>query len=76
MSASEAPALDRAALLAAFDKHGARFVLIGGVAAQVYGATRLTKDLDICPDWSISARTGLRRISSVSPPRYGISEHG
>jgi len=52
VSADEAPALDRAALLAAFIRHGAEFVLVGGVAGQAYGATRVTKDLDLCPRWS------------------------
>jgi hypothetical protein len=25
---------------------------VGGVASQAYGATRLTKDLDLCPAWT------------------------
>jgi hypothetical protein len=62
VSAADAPALDRAALLAAFEKHGAKFVLVGGIAGQVYGATRLTKDLDICPDWS---STNLERVAAA-----------
>jgi hypothetical protein len=52
VSAEDAPALDRTALLAAFVEHDARFVIVGGVAGQVYGATRVTKDLDLCPAWS------------------------
>jgi hypothetical protein len=47
----------------------AKFVIVGGVASQVYGSTRVTKDLDLCPAW-------LRRTSSASPLRCGISEHG
>lgn len=62
MSAGEAPALDRAALLAALAEHGAKFVLVGGVAGQVYGATRVTKDLDICPDWSSE---NLERVAAA-----------
>jgi hypothetical protein len=62
VSAEGAPALDRAALLAAFAKHDAKFVLVGGVASQVYGATRVTKDLDICPDWSSE---NLERVAAA-----------
>jgi hypothetical protein len=62
VSAAEAPALDRAALLAALAEHDAKFVLVGGVAGQVYGATRVTKDLDICPDWSSE---NLERVAAA-----------
>lgn len=47
-----APPLDRAALLASLARHGVRFVLVGGLAAQAHGAARATKDADICPEWS------------------------
>lgn len=56
MSADLAPALDRATLLATLVEHDVEFVLVGGVAGQAYGATRVTKDLDLF-------RGGLRRIS-------------
>jgi hypothetical protein len=52
VTAEDAPALDRAALLAAFVEHDAKFVIVGGVAGQVCGSTRVTKDLDLCPAWS------------------------
>lgn len=29
-----------------------RFVLVGGLAAQVHGASGVTQDADICPEWS------------------------
>lgn len=47
-----APPLDRAALLASLARHGVRFVLVGGLAAQAHGAARARKDADICPEWS------------------------
>jgi hypothetical protein len=50
--AAAVPPLDRAALLAALDRHGVRFVLVGGLAAQAYGAKRFTNDADICAEWS------------------------
>ena len=41
--------LDPMALLRALDTHGVRFVVIGGVAMQLfYARDRLTRDLDIC----------------------------
>ena len=47
-----APPLDRAALLPSLARHGVRFVLVGGLAAQAHGAVRATQDADICPEWS------------------------
>jgi hypothetical protein len=46
------PPLDRPALLASLARHGVRFVLVGGLAAQAHGAARATQDADICPEWS------------------------
>jgi hypothetical protein len=48
----DSPPLDRAGLLGSLHRNGVRFVLVGGLAAQAHGATRATKDADICPDWS------------------------
>jgi hypothetical protein len=62
VSAEQAPPLDRAVLLAAFVEHGAQFVIVGGIAAQVYGATRVTKDLDLCPAWSAD---NLERVAAA-----------
>lgn len=41
-------AFDPRALLRALDRHGVRFVVIGGIAASVLGSPTLTRDLDIC----------------------------
>ena len=49
-------------LPAAFIKHGAEFVLVGGVAGQAYGATRVTNDLDLCPRWSAE---NLERVAAA-----------
>ena len=38
---------DLLALLAVLNRHQVDYVLVGGMAALVYGATRLTEDLDI-----------------------------
>lgn len=56
------PPLDRAALLGAFDAHGVRFILVGGLAAQAHGAARATQDADICPEWTID---NLFRLASA-----------
>jgi hypothetical protein len=48
-----APALDPARAFGALSRFEVEFVLVGcGLAAQARGATRLTKDLDICPAWT------------------------
>ena len=47
---SEALALRVDQLLRALSDGGVRFVIIGGLAAQVHGSPSLTGDVDICPD--------------------------
>jgi hypothetical protein len=49
-------------------------VIVGGVAAGIHGATRVTEDLDICPEWSeqnlgrlAAALTELQGQLSVGP---------
>jgi hypothetical protein len=37
-------------MLAALERHGARYVVIGGTAAAIGGANHVTFDLDITPD--------------------------
>lgn len=44
-----ATALDLAELLATLHRHGIEYTVIGGVAVQVHGHRRTTKDLDIIP---------------------------
>ena len=38
-------------MLSALSRHRVRFVAVGGQAAIWHGASRPTKDLDICPAW-------------------------
>lgn len=42
-------ALDARALLATLDRHAVEYTVIGGVAVQVHGHRRTTKDLDLIP---------------------------
>jgi hypothetical protein len=44
------PPYDAVAILSALQRHSARFVLIGGVAASVHGSPLITEDFDITPD--------------------------
>ncbi|MEO5903558.1 MAG: hypothetical protein ABIQ55_06050 [Gemmatimonadaceae bacterium] len=46
---SEIAPLDPERLIAALNKHDVRFVLIGALAARLYGFPRLTADADITP---------------------------
>ncbi len=41
--------LDADELFACLDRHGVRYVLIGGLAAVLHGSPLLTSDADICP---------------------------
>jgi hypothetical protein len=62
VTGDEAPPLDRAAILGVFARHGAQFVVVGGIAGQAHGATRLTKDLDLCPAWTME---NLGRVAAA-----------
>jgi hypothetical protein len=44
------------------DRHGVRYVLIGGLAAILYGASHLTTDVDVVPK---EARDNLDRLSAA-----------
>lgn len=46
------PPLRRVEILAALNRHGVEFILVGGVAAQAQGATKPTNDLDLCVRWT------------------------
>jgi predicted nucleotidyltransferase len=50
------------AILAALDRHGVRYVLIGGLAAILHGAPHVTTDVDIVPE---EALQNLERLSTV-----------
>ncbi len=52
MSGPELPELHSAKLLLALLERKVQFVVVGGIGAQLHGATRTTKDLDVCVAWS------------------------
>jgi hypothetical protein len=43
-----AAAFDPLRILKTLDRHGVRFVIIGGIAGRLWGSTTVTNDLDIC----------------------------
>jgi hypothetical protein len=49
---AEPAALDLAAVIAALERHQVRYVIIGGVAAQLHGSPAPTRGLDVTPDRS------------------------
>lgn len=49
-------------ILAVLDRHGVRYVLIGGLAAILYGAPHLTGDVDVVPEESPE---NLERLSAA-----------
>jgi hypothetical protein len=56
------PALDIEALLSTLDRHGVKFVLIGGVAARLHGSPLLTEDVDVTP---APSRENLGRLAAA-----------
>src|SRR5689334_4394643 len=46
------PPLHRRAIINSFVRHDVEFLIVGGIAAQLWGATRQTNDLDFCVRWT------------------------
>ncbi|MGI8575467.1 MAG: hypothetical protein ACR2MA_09005 [Egibacteraceae bacterium] len=53
---------DPLAVLRTLDRHGVRFVVIGGIAARLWGSPSLTGDLDLCYRRD---RENLRRLAEA-----------
>lgn len=49
-------------ILAALDRHGVRYVLIGGLAAVLHGSAHVTTDVDVVPEEAIH---NLERLSAA-----------
>ena len=47
---ADAPRFQPGAQFECLNRHGVRYVLIGGVAARLHGSIRKTGDVDICPE--------------------------
>ena len=52
MGDPDAPPLQAAELLRLLDGHNVRYIVVGGLAATVHGATRVTFDIDLVPEWT------------------------
>lgn len=52
MSSPELPKLHSAGLLGALLGREVQFLVVGGIGAQLHGATRATMDLDVCVPWT------------------------
>jgi len=58
---------DFRALLATLVEHGVEFIVVGGVAATVHGASRLTRDVDVV--YSRSGDNLDRLVAALAPYR-------
>lgn len=58
----EAAALDPAGVIAALKHHGVRYVIVGGVAAQLHGSPAPTRGLDVTPERSAA---NLARLAAA-----------
>jgi predicted nucleotidyltransferase len=54
---------DPGAILATLERHGVRYVLIGGLAANAHGVRRTTRDVDVIVD---RADANLERLASAA----------
>jgi len=52
VSSPELPELHAAELLTALVERDVMFLVVGGIGAQLHGAARATKDLDVCVPWA------------------------
>lgn len=62
MGDPDAPPLQAGELLRALDSHAVRYVVVGGLSATVHGATRVTFDIDVVPEWTDA---NLDRLASA-----------
>lgn len=53
------PPLDVAHIIRVLARHDVDYVLVGGVAAGLHGATRATADFDLCPSYRVANLTRL-----------------
>jgi hypothetical protein len=62
MTTSREPVLDVRRILDALDRHDVDYLAVGGTAANVYGASRVTEDFDCIPERSDD---NLARLASA-----------
>jgi hypothetical protein len=59
---ADGPILDRARILECFDEHGVEYLVVGGIGAQLLGASRATSDFDALPS---TTRDNLTRLAAA-----------
>jgi hypothetical protein len=64
------PGFDPAKIIAVLDAHHVEYVVVGGFAAQAYGARRPTRDIDVVP--RTSTQNLQRLIAALKELRAGI----
>ena len=57
---AEPPPLDVKRIVATLDEHGVAYLVIGGLGATLYGAERVTQDIDVLP------RTDAENLSRLA----------
>lgn len=62
MSSDEQPELDIGRILGALDRHEVDYLIVGGIAATIHGATRQTTDFDCMPARDAS---NLKRLAGA-----------
>lgn len=80
--------LDPEAILRCLDRHGVKYVLIGGLAAVVYGAPLVTQDIDITPALDaenkrrlaqalteLGARLRIEGVDPIELPAIPVAPH-
>ena len=69
MADGDPPALQIERILETLHEHDVKYVLVGGIAGALHGATRATSDVDICPAWDGENLTrlanALQRLAAV-----------
>lgn len=64
------PDFDPGAILEALDRHGVDYVLVGGYAANLHGAVRPTRDIDVAP--ATTADNLTRLIAALRDLHAGV----
>lgn len=62
MSEVDGPVFNRARIFEVLDRHGVQYLVVGGVGAQLHGATRPTTDFDSLPS---TAEENLGRLAEA-----------
>ena len=62
MGTDEQPELDIGRILETLDRHGVEYLIVGGIAATIHGATRQTTDFDCMP---ARDNSNLRRLAGA-----------